>query len=72
MLRETEFYKKLMKNKDTYTAVSVAEGFADFEPDEEQVLAGWQFLHDTGIAYTLQGFFGRTASSLVEQGVIEK
>jgi hypothetical protein len=72
MLRETEFYKMLEKNKDTYMAVSVAEGFADFEPTQEQMLAGWQFLHDTGIAYTLQGFFGRTAQALLEQGLIEE
>jgi hypothetical protein len=54
---------------DNFTAVGIAEGFIEAE-DEEQVIAAWQHLHDTGLAYQLQGFFGRTAQSLLEQGVI--
>lgn len=54
---------------DDYTAVALAEGFQEAE-SEEQVIEAWQHLHDTGLAYKLQGFFGRTAQSLIEQGVI--
>ena len=54
---------------DNYTAVSIAEGFCDFEPTEEQTIEAWQHLIDTGLAWTLQGWFGRTAASLIEQGV---
>ena len=53
---------------DSYTAVGIAEGFIEAE-SEEQVIEAWQYLIDTGICWTLQGFFGRTAASLIEQGV---
>lgn len=54
---------------DNYTAVGIAEGFIASE-SEEQVLEAWQHLHDTGLAYQLQGWFGRTAQSLIAQGLI--
>lgn len=54
---------------DSYTAVGLCEGFLEAE-SEEQVIAAWQYLHDTGMAYTLQGWFGRQATALLEAGVI--
>jgi hypothetical protein len=54
---------------DNYTAVGIAEGFIAPE-SEEQVLEAWQHLHDSGLAYQLQGWFGRTAQSLIAQGLI--
>jgi hypothetical protein len=54
---------------DSYTAVGIAEGFIEAE-SQEQVIEAWQYLHDTGLAYRLQGFFGRTASSLLDAGII--
>ena len=57
-----------MDNLTDYMAVGLAEGFE--EGTEEQVIKAWQYLHDTGLAYKLQGWFGRTAQSLIEQGVI--
>jgi hypothetical protein len=54
---------------DSYTAVGLAEGFIEAE-SQEQVIEAWQYLHDTGLAYRLQGFFGRTASSLLDAGII--
>lgn len=56
---------------DNYTATGLAEGF--FEADnKEQIIEAWQYLHDTGLAYQLQGWFGRTATDLIEQGIITK
>lgn len=52
-----------------YLAVGLAEGFEDAE-SEEQIIEAWQHLHDTGLAYRLQGWFGRTAQQLIAQGVI--
>ena len=58
-------------NMDNYTATGLAEGFIEAE-SEEQVIAAWQHLHDTGIAYSLQGWFGRTAQQLIKEGVINE
>jgi hypothetical protein len=54
---------------DSYTAVGIAEGFIDPE-DEDQVIAAWQHLHDTGLAYQLQGAFGRQAQAMLAEGLI--
>ena len=52
---------------DLYKAVMIAEGV---EPaDEETQIQAWQHLIDTGMAWQLQGSFGRAAQSLIEQGV---
>ena len=54
---------------DNFTAIGVAEGFMEAE-SEEQMIEAWQHLVDTGLAWQLQGSFGRTAEALIEQGVI--
>lgn len=58
--------------KSSYEAVSIAEGFCDFQPTEEQVVAAWQYLHDTRTAYQLQGWFGRQAQDLLQAGIIHE
>ena len=54
---------------DNFTAVGIAEGFIEPASEEQQV-AAWQHLHTTGLAYQLQGFFGRTAQQMLADGVI--
>jgi hypothetical protein len=54
---------------DDYTAVAVAEGFQESE-SEEQLIAAWQHLVDTGLCWRLQGWFGRTAHGLIQNGII--
>ena len=52
-----------------FEAVQIAEGLDDTaQPDD--VIDAWQYLHDTGLAYQLQGFFGRTCAQLLEIGEI--
>lgn len=53
-----------------YLATAIAEGFCEGEgaSEEEQIVA-WQYLIDTGQVWQLQGWFGRTAMSLIEQGI---
>lgn len=53
---------------DAYTATGLAEGFIEAE-SEDQVIAAWQYLIDTGLAWRLQGFFGRTATALIDEGI---
>ena len=50
-------------------AVGIAEGFEEAE-SEEQVIEAWQHLVDTGLAWSLQGWFGRTATHLINEGII--
>ena len=61
---------EIMNNITDYRAVGLAEGFE--EGTKEEIIEAWQHLHDTGLAYTLQGWFGRTASNLIEEGVINE
>ena len=63
--------KKEKKQKmDNYTAVGLAEGFIEADSQDE-VIEAWQYLVNTGLAWQLQGFFGRTAERLIEEGVIK-
>lgn len=52
----------------TFDAVGIAEGFIEAD-SEDQVIEAWQLLIDTGLAWKLQGWFGRTASQLIGQGI---
>jgi len=54
---------------DPFTATGIAEGFIEAD-SEEQVIEAWQTLVDTGLAWQLQGWFGRTAQQLINQGFI--
>jgi len=50
-----------------YTAIAIAEGFEEAE-NKEQYIEAWQYLIDTGLAYRLQGWFGRTAQAMIANG----
>lgn len=45
----------------------IAEGVQ--EADEDTQIEAWQVLIDTGMAWSLQGSFGRQAAAMIESGV---
>jgi hypothetical protein len=55
---------------DTYTAMLIAEGIEDASIEEQ--LDAWQQLVNTGAAWCLQGWYGRTATMLINQGLIHQ
>ncbi len=53
-------------------AVAIAEGFCEGEgATEEEQIKAWQHLIDTGMCWTLQGWFGRTAKDLIDSGICQ-
>ena len=55
---------------DNFTAVGIAEGFIEAD-SEEQYIAAWQRLIDTGLAWSLQGC-GRTATNFILRGICKE
>ncbi len=53
---------------DLHAAIDVIEGIEDASIDEQ--LQAWQSLVDSGLAWQLQGWYGRTATQLIQQGLI--
>lgn len=51
----------------TFDAVMIAEGV--HEVSEEESIKAWQHLIDTKAVWNLQGWFGRVATQLIEEGV---
>jgi len=67
--RKSKFYKILTP----YLASAVAEGFCEGEgASEEEQLTAWQYIWDTGLWRSLQGFYGRTVHNLIENELIRK
>jgi hypothetical protein len=49
-------------------AIFIAEGVEDASIEKQ--IEAWQKLVDTGLVWKLQGWFGRTATQLIEQGIL--
>lgn len=48
-------------------AIDIIEGITD--ADEELILEAWQYLIDTGLAWSLQGDIGQQAWRLIDLGL---
>ena len=57
-----------MNTIDNFKAVMIAEGIEEVDSEEEYIEA-WQHLINTGLAWNLQGWFGRNAKSLINNGI---
>ena len=53
---------------DIYEAIGIAEGFVECD-EELRIIEAWQMLIDTGMCWQLQGWFGRNAMRLIEEGI---
>ena len=59
---------------DAFSAAMIADGAWELTPyreSEANFLAAYQYLVDTGAAWTLQGRIGRQAADLIEAGWIK-
>jgi len=65
--RNTKAYKEM----NSYNACAIAEGFYLGQPTEQDKAAAWQYIVDSGLTSVLQGWYGRTAQSLIEEGIIK-
>ena len=53
-----------------YDQTSAIIAYEEGSLDEDEVIELFQNLVNTGLAWRLQGSYGRTAAALIEQGVI--
>lgn len=51
-----------------FDAIGIVEGWIEFESDN-QVIEAWQHLIDTGLTWSLQGWYGKTALQLIKEGI---
>lgn len=54
----------------SYRAVGLAEGFETGSAKE--VIEAWAYLIRTGMCWSLQGWFGRTAQDFIDKGFISE
>jgi len=66
-----------MKTTDQYSfdkqpgiAVFIAEGIEEPQSQEEFV-AAWQYLYDSGMYLRLQGWFGRRIQDMIREGILD-
>ncbi len=57
---------------DTYTACGIIEGYVDVPEGVDKYTAhiqAYQYLIDTGVVWSLQGTYGRSAYELIARGI---
>lgn len=63
------YYAKIEKPITPAVAVGIVNNEIDVA-EEEDFARAWQYLHDTGLAYQLEGWYGRRAKEFLDRGWI--
>lgn len=61
-----------IKLMDSFTACSIVEGFCGHQPTQHDLVSAWSYLISSGDCWRLQGFYGRSAIALLENGYFDK
>lgn len=61
-----------MSEAKVYDRVGAIIAYETGELDGDKIVELFQHLVDTGLAWQLQGHYGRTASALIEAGLVSK
>ena len=61
-----------MAKTKNYDHVGAIIAYETDELDQDGIVELFQHLVDTGLAWSLQGSYGRTATALIEAGLVEK
>jgi hypothetical protein len=67
LIRTCYIYNVRRFSMTDFEAINIAEGL-DNNATEEQYIAAWQHLIDSGLSWRLQGWFGRTARAMIDEG----
>jgi hypothetical protein len=59
------------KIEESFDLVSNIIAFESGELEENEIIELFQHLVNTGLAWSLQGSYGRTASALIDAGLVE-